>query len=163
MNQYTDKSRKILTEKQKKFCQEYMIDFNATQAAIRAGYKNTNAVGVTAYENLRKPYIQEYLQGLLQKQAEKAEISVQWIIQELKQMYEKCQNSLSTPGIMANATRQLELLGKYLGMWIDRSEMTIKIEEVKKIIIQITEVVKKYVPDPIVRNRIAKGLKEIGL
>lgn len=29
-----------LTEKQKRFCEEYLIDLNATQAATRAGYKN---------------------------------------------------------------------------------------------------------------------------
>lgn len=49
-----------LTEKQKRFCDEYLIDLNATQAAIRAGYseKTANVIGC---ENLTKPNIQEYI------------------------------------------------------------------------------------------------------
>ena len=33
-----------LTEKQKRFCEEYLVDLNATQAAARAGYKDPNIV-----------------------------------------------------------------------------------------------------------------------
>ena len=45
-----------LTNKQKRFCEEYLIDLNATQAAIRAGYKPKNARS-SASENLTKPDI----------------------------------------------------------------------------------------------------------
>ena len=51
-----------LTAKQQRFCDEYLIDLNATQAAIRAGYSKRTA-GVIANENLKKPYIQEYIQN----------------------------------------------------------------------------------------------------
>ncbi|MEL7659597.1 MAG: terminase small subunit [Acetobacterium wieringae] len=49
-----------LTEKQKRFCDEYLIDLNATQAAIKAGYseKTANRIGT---ENLSKLVIQNYL------------------------------------------------------------------------------------------------------
>lgn len=49
-----------LTAKQKRFCDEYLIDLNATQAAIRAGYskKTANRIGA---ENLTKPVIKEYI------------------------------------------------------------------------------------------------------
>ena len=49
-----------MTAKQKLFCDEYLIDLNATQAAIRAGYskKTAYAIGV---ENLNKPVIKEYI------------------------------------------------------------------------------------------------------
>lgn len=49
-----------LTAKQKRFCDEYLIDLNATQAAIRAGYseKTANRIGT---ENLSKPVIREYI------------------------------------------------------------------------------------------------------
>lgn len=50
-----------LTEKQQRFCDEYLIDLNATQAAIRAGYSEKTA-GVIGGENLKKPYIQNYIQ-----------------------------------------------------------------------------------------------------
>ena len=45
-----------LTDKQEMFCREYLIDLNATQAAIRAGYSEKTA-NRTASENLSKPDI----------------------------------------------------------------------------------------------------------
>ena len=50
-----------MTAKQRRFCDEYLIDLNATQAAIRAGYSRKTA-GVIANENLNKPYIKEYIE-----------------------------------------------------------------------------------------------------
>ena len=50
-----------MTVKQQLFCDEYLIDLNATQAAIRAGYSEKTAA-VIAAENLRKPYIKEYIE-----------------------------------------------------------------------------------------------------
>lgn len=49
-----------LTEKQKRFCDEYLIDLNATQAAIRAGYSDKTAYR-TGADNLRKPQIKAYI------------------------------------------------------------------------------------------------------
>ena len=49
-----------LTAKQQRFCDEYLIDLNATQAAIRAGYSKKTAK-VIAAENLSKPNIKEYI------------------------------------------------------------------------------------------------------
>lgn len=49
-----------MTAKQQRFCDEYLIDLNATQAAIRAGYSKKTA-GVIGDENLKKPYIREYI------------------------------------------------------------------------------------------------------
>lgn len=56
-----------MTAKQRRFCDEYLIDLNATQAAIRAGYSEKTA-GVMAAENLTKPIISEYIK---QRMAEK--------------------------------------------------------------------------------------------
>lgn len=50
-----------MTAKQMRFCDEYLIDLNATQAAIRAGYSQKNARNI-ASENLAKPYIKEYIE-----------------------------------------------------------------------------------------------------
>ncbi len=47
-----------LTQKPKAFVQEYLVDLNATQAAIRAGY-SPKAAAVTGCENLTKPNIQK--------------------------------------------------------------------------------------------------------
>lgn len=50
-----------MTDKQQRFCDEYLIDLNATQAAIRAGYSENTARAIGC-ENLTKPYIQEYIE-----------------------------------------------------------------------------------------------------
>lgn len=50
-----------LTAKQQRFCDEYLIDLNATQAAIRAGYSAKTA-RVIGQENLLKPAIKEYIE-----------------------------------------------------------------------------------------------------
>ena len=49
-----------LTAKQQRFCDEYLIDLNATQAAIRAGYSEKAARQI-ATENMTKPSIREYI------------------------------------------------------------------------------------------------------
>ncbi len=64
-----------LTAKQQRFCDEYLIDLNATQAAIRAGYSAKTAK-VIGNENLSKPYIKEYI-GKRMKEKEAALIADQ--------------------------------------------------------------------------------------
>lgn len=58
-----------MTAKQQRFCDEYLIDLNATQAAIRAGYSKKTAQVIGA-ENLSKPIIKEYIE---KRMAEKEE------------------------------------------------------------------------------------------
>ena len=59
-----------MTAKQQRFCDEYLISLNATQAAIRAGYSKKTA-GVIGDENLKKPYIREYIdKRMAEKEAE---------------------------------------------------------------------------------------------
>jgi len=71
-----------LTNKQKRFCQEYLIDLNATQAAIRAGYCKKNARQIGS-ENLTKLDIQQEIQKLMDKRAEKTEITAEKVLKEL--------------------------------------------------------------------------------
>ena len=59
-----------LTDKQKRFCDEYLIDLNATQAAIRAGYSK-KTVFIIANENLKKPYIKGYIDERLKQLEDK--------------------------------------------------------------------------------------------
>lgn len=49
-----------MTAKQKRFCDEYLIDLNATQAAIRAGYSENTAEQI-GYQLLQKTSVQEYI------------------------------------------------------------------------------------------------------
>ncbi len=70
-----------LTAKQGKFCYEYCWDFNATQAAIRAGYSQKTAK-VIGCENLTKPYIQSQIKKLQVNLSETAGISRLMVLRE---------------------------------------------------------------------------------
>lgn len=74
----------VLTEKQKRFVAEYLIDFNATQAAVRAGYSPKTAKSVGS-ENLTKPDIAAEIAKAQSKAAKKAEITVQSLADELEE------------------------------------------------------------------------------
>lgn len=50
-----------MTAKQKRFCDEYLIDLNATQAAIRSGYSKKTAYSI-GVENLKKPDLKKYIE-----------------------------------------------------------------------------------------------------
>lgn len=71
-----------LNPKQKRFCQEYVVDFNATQAAIRAGYSPKTA-GVQAHKLLKNAKIQEYITQLSDNLREKTEIDATWVRKRL--------------------------------------------------------------------------------
>ena len=55
-----------MTDKQKRFCDEYLIDCNATQAAIRAGYSPKTAYSI-GEENLKKPELKTYIDERLEQ------------------------------------------------------------------------------------------------
>ena len=55
-----------LSDKQKRFCDEYLIDLNATQAAIRAGYSEKSARQIGT-ENLTKPSVKEYIESRMRE------------------------------------------------------------------------------------------------
>ena len=71
-----------LTDKQKRFCDEYLIDLNATQAAIRAGYSEKTAYR-TGADNLRKPQIEEYIAKRQKELSRSTEITQERVIKEL--------------------------------------------------------------------------------
>lgn len=73
-----------LTDKQKAFIKEYPIDHNATQAAIRAGYSKDTA-GFIGYENLKKPYIAQAIEKQQEKHAERCNVTVDSLTNELEQ------------------------------------------------------------------------------
>ena len=74
--------RNELTPKQELFCREYLVDFNATQAAIRAGYSK-KAAGQQGAENLKKPNIKRFLAEAQSKRAKRLEISAERVAEEL--------------------------------------------------------------------------------
>lgn len=74
-----------LTEKQKRFCEEYLIDLNATQSAIRAGYSEKTAYSIGC-ENLTKPEIQNYISELQEQRAKDSCITQQKVMTELSRV-----------------------------------------------------------------------------
>lgn len=71
-----------LTSKQKAFCEEYLIDMNATQAAIRAGYSEDTAYSI-GQENLKKPEIQIEINRLRGARSKRTEITADRVLKEL--------------------------------------------------------------------------------
>lgn len=71
-----------MTPKQETFVREYLIDLNATQAAIRAGYSAKTAYSI-GQENLNKPEIAEMVQKAMDERSERTGISADRVLKEL--------------------------------------------------------------------------------
>lgn len=82
-------SKNGLTDKQKRFVDEYLIDLNATQAAIRAGYSEKTA-GAVGFENLKKPEIQEAIAKAQLERSERTKITKDLVVKELYKTYKIC-------------------------------------------------------------------------
>lgn len=129
-----------LTGKQQRFIEEYVIDCNATKAAIRAGYSEDTSYSI-GHENLKKPEIQEAIARRRAIMADKADLSVTKVLDTLKVIQGRCMQSepvYNRDGTRAvvklpngkevaaayvfdskSAIRSTELLGKHLGMFKD--------------------------------------------
>ena len=77
--------KKQLTTKERRFVEEYLIDFNGTAAAIRAGYSERTAATI-ASQNLRKRYIQAEIQGSLRNLTDKTDITKERILLEMRRL-----------------------------------------------------------------------------
>jgi phage terminase small subunit len=147
------------TPRQARFVEEYLIDLNATQAAIRAGYsaKRADAIG---YELLRKPEIQEAIQAAMDARSRRTGITADRVLDELRKvafgdarrvmswgpggvkLIDSAELSGDDAAIVAEAfesitkdggsirlkthdkLKALELLGRHLGMFVDKRELT---------------------------------------
>jgi phage terminase small subunit len=107
-----------LTNKQEAFCQEYIIDLNATQAAIRAGYSEKTAKE-QGCQNLTKLNVQERVQELLDQRTERTQIDADYVLSSLKQIADEALGMER----YSDANRSLELLGKHLKLFTDRMEV----------------------------------------
>ncbi|MFD1407534.1 terminase small subunit [Kroppenstedtia eburnea] len=71
-----------LTSKQQRFVEEYLVDLNATQAAIRAGYSQRNA-GKIGHELLGKEKIAEAIDRAKAERSERTEVSQDMVVKQL--------------------------------------------------------------------------------
>lgn len=76
-----------LNTKQELFCREYIVDLNATQAAIRTGYSEKTANRI-ASQLLSKLDIQEFIAKLMKERNKKVEINSDWVLKQLKDIHE---------------------------------------------------------------------------
>jgi len=105
-----------LTPKQEMFCKEYLIDLNANQAAIRAGYSEQTA-HVIGPENLVKPCVSTRLGELLKERQDRTEVTADMVIKELAVM--AFSNKDNHPEYMRDKKGCLELLSKHFGLLKD--------------------------------------------
>jgi phage terminase small subunit len=108
-----------LTPKQGRFCQEYAIDQNATAAAKRAGFAG-KAAHVTASRLLRNPKVASRIGELQAAAAKRAEVSIDDVIGMLLDD----RRSARAAGQYGPAVRAVELLGRRLGAFTDRVEIS---------------------------------------
>lgn len=140
----TEENKEVkLTDKQQTFVQEYLIDLNATQAAIRAGYSEDSAKAI-GYENLTKPYVLEAVQEAMAERAQRTEITQDYVLDTIVDTVERCRQARPVldkkgdpvfvenekgeivPAFVfdaGNALRGSELLGKHLKLFTDKSEV----------------------------------------
>ena len=108
-----------MTPKQEMFVKEYMVDLNATQAAIRAGYSSHTANRI-ATENLSKPVINAAIAEYKQKRAAKLEITAEKVIRDIEEIKALAIENKD----YSVALRASELQGKHIGTFTDKQEIS---------------------------------------
>ena len=104
-----------LTIKQERFIKAYALTGNGSASARAAGYKPGPRVGQIAVENLQKPAVVSALKREL------ARIELQISPDRVKRRLDEISHASQEAGQFGPAVRAEELLGKSIGMWIDRS------------------------------------------
>ncbi len=133
-----------MTAKQMRFCDEYLIDLNATQAAIRAGYSKKTANRI-ATENLSKPVIKEYIAARMAEKESKLIADQDEVLKYLTAVMrgqtqsevvvvENIGDYMSEARTMQKAPdekerlKAAELLGKRYGLYTDRVEQEVDMD-----------------------------------
>ena len=133
-----------MTAKQKRFCDEYLIDLNATQAAIRAGYSERTAQAIGA-ENLTKPLLKGYIaERMAEKESEliaDQDEVLRYLTSVLRGKSRSSVVVVENIGDYCSEAREIEkapdekerlkaaeLLGKRYGLYTDRMEQDVDME-----------------------------------
>ena len=117
----------MLNEKQKQFCEEYIIDLNGTQAAIRAGYSKKTA-NEQAAQLLAKLSIQEYICELKNKRSERVKYSQDELMRDILEVKNRCMQANPVLDKEGNETgvwkfdsnganKALDMLAKHVGFY----------------------------------------------
>ena len=107
-----------MTRRQELFVKEYLIDLNATQAAIRAGYskKTANRIGARLLSNV---VIQQAIQEAMRKREQNTGITAERVLKEIATIaFASVDDKLS----YRDKIKALELLGKHQALFVDRVE-----------------------------------------
>lgn len=128
-----------LTKKEIAFCEEYVKDYNGTQAAIRAGYKASNAAS-QASKLLKKADILELIKNNQKELVEKSCLTEEKIINRLESILERCMSAVPVTEWSfeehdyvptgeykfdsKGTLKAIELLGKHLGMFKEKIEIS---------------------------------------
>jgi hypothetical protein len=105
-----------LTDKQRKFAQEYVRDFNATQAAIRAGYSKSSARQAGAV-NMKNAVIKSAIADFHHENAKNVNISTERVAEELASVAFARPNGAVSASAKVQALRWL---GLHLGMFVEQ-------------------------------------------
>ncbi|MCX4276090.1 MAG: terminase small subunit [Candidatus Gastranaerophilales bacterium] len=123
-----------MTTKQKRFCQEYLIDLNATQAAIRAGYseKSAYSVGQRILKNVEvKKYIVEQMERLKNEKISSAQEVLEYLTsvmrgeqkEQVPLMYYDKQILEEKSASIKDRLKAAELLGKRYALFTEKLEV----------------------------------------
>ena len=159
-----------MTDKQKRFVEEYLIDLNATQAAIRAGYSPDTAEQI-GHQQLKKTSVSDAIRKAQAERSKRTGVSQDRIVRELAKIafanltdvvdtfdgsviasadrddlaciqsikVKQTESMTEREVKLADKTRALELLGKHLGMFKDRLEVSGLEEEKSKLALIIEQ------------------------
>jgi DNA-binding CsgD family transcriptional regulator len=108
-----------LTAKQAQFCEQYVIDFNAKQTAIRAGYSPKTAEQ-QGYQLLQKTSVKTRIAELQEQIRERTNVTVDDVVDRLSALRDQAVEARQ----FGPATRAEELRGRTIGAFLDKSQIT---------------------------------------
>ncbi|MFM2057912.1 MAG: hypothetical protein RLY71_2297 [Pseudomonadota bacterium] len=122
----------MLTPKQARFVEEYLVDLNATQAYIRAGYKaRGNSAEVNAGRLLRNAQVAEAIQAGRRELSQRTARTVAQVMADIGRVRDDAMQLVTDPDTGSHsmlshkdALKALELEGKHLGAFADRVELS---------------------------------------